>query len=181
MAAFDIADIDQLSLGNRKVQKDFFMTYHALVRHICYRYSGDNQETEELVNDVFLRIFEKIDTYRGTKNLKSWIGRITSNICIDRYRSNLNNINTVELNDATIHVLEEEEEEENYDFSGIRLAIQKIPQSHRVVFNLYVFEGLNHQEIANRLDIAVGTSKSSLSRAKSFLRKYCIKRKIFAK
>lgn len=167
--------INALSKRDRSAQKQLFLQFHSFVMGIALRYTRDRQEAEELTNDVFLKVFDKIDSYNPTYPLGSWIKTITVNKCIDQYRKRSKG--------PTLIALDPEYEQEydpfwdDEDFEKIEQALRCIPEKYRVIFNLYVFEDYSHKEIAKLLKIAVGTSKSAVSRAKKIIKAHYINRK----
>lgn len=142
------------------------------------RYTNDRFDTENLLQDVFIKIFNKIDTYDPQKgSFKAWSGTIAVHTAINHCRkkrwdySFVDELQSVE-NDAS-----------DLSFSHLELqdllaVIGSIDEKYGVVFNLYVIDGYSHDEIAQMLDIAAATSRSSLTRAKKLLREKISKAKL---
>ena len=137
---------------------------------ICLRYSKNREEAVEIVNDGFVKLFNKLDRYQDGTSFKSWFRRILINASIDYYRRNQKHYYNVDISyakheqvsaDALSRISEKE----------IIAIIQELPPSYRMVFNLYVIEGYNHREISDKLGIGVGTSKSNLAIARSKLKR----------
>ena len=152
------------------------MHHYAFVMKICLRYTKSNHEAEEVANDVFLTIFSKIDKYDTKYPLRSWIKKITVNKCIDQYRkkSKLPVLIPIDNN----HEEKYDPFWEREDFENIAAVLKSVPEKYRLIFNLYVFEEYTHKEIAGKLNIAIGTSKSAVSRAKKIIKShYTNKRK----
>ena len=124
----------------------------------------------EILNDGFVKIFSKLDRYSTGLSFKGWLRKVMINSAIDYYRRNEKHYHSLDISyiqaesgaDSIIDKLSEQE---------IIAAIQRLPASYRMVFNLYVIEGYKHEEISNQLNISVGTSKSNLSIARNKLRK----------
>ena len=142
---------------------------------ITYRYANDDHEANELVNDGFLKLFKHIGACKLDKStnmvnsFKGWFRKIIVNTCIDHYRSNKN----IKQHEADMPLSIADNSENSEDKLGYKEIINTVKQlsaSYRTVFNLHVIEGLSHEEIAQLLDISVGTSKSNLSKAKERLR-----------
>ncbi len=137
---------------------------------ICLRYSRTREEAIEIVNDGFIKIFSKLEHYSKGLSFKGWLRKIMINSAIDYFRKNEKHYHSLDIshvqykaaNDSVIDLLSAEE---------IIAAIQRLPPSYRMVFNLYVVEGYKHEEIANQLNISIGTSKSNLAIARSKLKK----------
>ena len=157
----------------RNAQKTAFMQYYAYVKAITLRYAKTYEEAEELVNDTFYKAFTKIKTFHKDGNFKTWIGQIAVNTCIDKYRKNLRVIHTKNIEEVSLNSLPQTNQSIDEEVE-ILPAIKNLPEKYRLVFNLYVFEEYTHIEIAEKLDIAEGTSKSCLSRAKKIIKDYLL-------
>lgn len=124
----------------------------------------------EILNDGFVKIFSKLDRYSTGLSFKGWLRKVMINSAIDYFRRNEKHYHSLDISyiqaesgaDSIIDKLSEQD---------IIAAIQRLPPSYRMVFNLYVIEGYKHEEISNQLNISVGTSKSNLSIARNKLRK----------
>ncbi len=153
---------------------------------ICYRYTDRMEESEEIMNEAFIKLFKNIqqfDEFRQEDtllSLKGWFKRILVNTCIDHYRKKQSSVNG--------HVLTSESEKiadagENgldiLSYKEIIDAVRLLSPSYRAVFNLFVIEGLSHEEISKKLGISVGASKSNLSKARDNLRKLLLKKSKF--
>lgn len=146
---------------------------------VCYRYVPDQQTAEDLAHEAFLTAIEKADTFRGTGSFERWLMRIAVNkaLLYLRYQEHV-----CQLNDdvATESDTQDDGEPSHYDMMAaiqkadfsreeILDAITQLPDRHRTVLNLYVFERITHQQIAEMLDISPNTSKSHLMRARKEL------------
>lgn len=136
---------------------------------ICLRYSRTREEAIEILNDGFLKIFSKLDLYSIGLSFKGWLRKVMVNSAIDYFRRNEKHyhsldISHIQLASASETILDKLSEQE------IIAAIQRLPPSYRMVFNLYVIEGYKHEEISNQINISVGTSKSNLAIARSKLK-----------
>ena len=137
---------------------------------ICLCYSRSREEAKEILNDGFYKIMTNLDKYTPGLSFKGWVRRIMINASIDSYRRNekhYNNIDVAYLNSEELSpdILSQFSEE------VILHAIQTLPPSYRMVFNLYAVEGYKHDEIAQKLGISAGTSKSNLNAARTKLMK----------
>jgi len=134
------------------------------------------EDAEDALQDAFVDVFRKLDTFRFESTLGAWIKRIVVNTCLNLLKKRKDFM--VELENAPELSTTEEDawdfEEQHYKVSLIKNALQLLPSGYRVICSLYLFEGFDHQEIANLLDISVSTSKSQLHRAKIKLRKNLI-------
>lgn len=140
---------------------------------ICLRYSRSRDEAIEIANDGFIKIFSKLNKYTRGLSFKGWFRKVMINSAIDYYRRNEKHYPTLDISHANYEtpsetILDKLSERE------IIAAIQLLPPTYRMVFNLFVIEGYKHEEIASQLNISVGTSKSNLSMARNKLQKILI-------
>lgn len=146
---------------------------------VCYRYVLDRDLAEDLAHDAFLKAIEKADSFRGLGRFDAWLMRITVNTTLQYLRNNRSQI----LDDIPEDQLEELPAEEEQggdevmeiirkaDFTQEEIveAVGQLPEHHRVVFNLYVFDHFTHKQIAEERGISENTSKSHLARARKEL------------
>lgn len=141
---------------------------------ICMRYTRSEFDAEDLLQDIFIKIFDKIQTYKGEGSFEGWIRRLTVNtilVFLKRKSREMkwNTIETIEETEVSLdNIIDQMSGEELFDL------INKLPEGCRFVFNLYIVEGYNHKEIAEILKISEGTSKSQYSYAKKLLQKALI-------
>lgn len=158
---------------NRRSQQEFYKTFYGYAAAICMRYSHKKEDLVEIVNDGFLKVFKELRLFKPTNDdtiavLKAWMKKIMMNTSIDHYRKQLK---------ADPSVLDIDEVGENFSYQSetpldkitydelVKLLNQLTPM-YRVVFNMYVIDGLSHEEISKELSISIGTSKSNLSKAR---------------
>lgn len=157
--------------GERSCQKAMYERYAPKMLGLCLRYCKNQEEAEEVLQDGFLQMYKHIGQYKNTGTFEGWLRKIMINCALMRYRGKMDNHRVISLAEDQFVLTAED------DFIGrlgekelIRL-IQQLPPAYRMVFNLYIFEGLKHREIAVLLNITEGTSKSNLSDARAILRK----------
>ena len=152
---------------NPQAQEQLYRLFSSKLFSICLKYSNDYSSAEDTLQDAFITIFDKINQYKNQGSFEGWIKRITVNTVLQRYRKEkvfeLINENNVE--DVTIEI-----EEDTISIDYLLKIIQELPNRYRLVFNLYVLDGYSHKDIAEMLDINVGTSKSNLARARQILK-----------
>lgn len=132
---------------------------------------------EELVNDSFIKIFDKIDTFKGTNEMdvseahfKAWIAKISSRTAIDFLRKKKLNFSDVD-NDIVLNTyVANHESSTSSEYKEIIKLLNKLPEKHRLVFNLYEIEGFSHDEISKMLHVTESICRVYLSRAKAKLR-----------
>jgi RNA polymerase sigma-70 factor (ECF subfamily) len=155
--------------GNPKMQELLYQQTASRMLVICMRYAKDHMEAEDVLQMGFLKIFEKINEYRGEGSFEGWMRRIMVRTAIESYRKNIRSITIVDIDDAL------EQPSTGFDFNGLGMEdllkiIQNLADGYRMVFNMYVIEGYSHKEIAEMLGISEGASKSQLSRARGILK-----------
>lgn len=144
---------------------------------VCMRYADDDDEAKDILQNGFIKVFKSVENYKGDGSFEGWVKRIVINTAIDNYRRKKVKLVVVdsELTDRLGSNMEEEVEDDSIyqqiPIKAVLDAVQDLSPAYRTVFNLYVLEGYNHNEIAEMLTISVGTSKSNLSKARLNLRK----------
>ena len=137
---------------------------------VCIRYTKDEDEAKDVVQEGFIKVFNKMDTYNREGTLKAWIHRIMVHTALDHYRSMRRDIKLLEAEaDKDDH--EEAAVEGKIAYDEILQIIQQLPDTQRTIFNLYVMEGYSHKEIATELNTTEGGSKWHLCEARKTLKK----------
>lgn len=171
--------IDQIKRSNPAAEYKLFKLFFPYIKSVCNRYSYSEEDAGEMVNGTFLKIFNYIDKYDPDYDFKPWIRKICINCCLTHNKKYMQEVKYLAIeeidnssDDESIKILE------NLDEIECMSILKGLSPQYRTVFNLYVFEDMKHHEIAEELNISVGTSKSNLSRAKEQLREL-LKRKNF--
>ncbi len=165
--------------NDRRYQEVLYTQTFTKMVGACLRYSSDYDEAMDFVQDGYVKVFDKIGGYQPSGSLVSWIKRIIVNNVIDSLRkSSKQQFSEIE-EERTDYVDDSDEELERIaqdDKNAGRIVelIQKLSPVYRTVFNMYVVEELSHNEIASRLGISVGASKSNLAKAKMRLKQMFI-------
>ena len=164
--------------GSHRDQKYLYEKYYGYALKTVFRYVYRYDKAVDVVNDGFVKVFRNFShfQYSSMENLEmilmGWIRKIMINTAIDHLRKN----NFLpEIGDISESIWMHEDKSGGADqfllYKELVKEIKKLPPSYRTVFNMYVIDGLTHQEIANMLGISVGTSKSNLSKARVILQK----------
>jgi RNA polymerase sigma-70 factor (ECF subfamily) len=161
--------------GNRHAQNRLYELFASRMLMVCLRYASNRDEAEEALQEGFIRIFTHISQYRHTGSFEGWIRKIMVNVSLQRYRDRTRLYPIVNLEDEHTTHASANETLSKLGVKDLINLVQKLPPAYRLVFNLYVFEGLKHREIAELLGISEGTSKSNLSDARNILQKEVIK------
>jgi len=138
-----------------------------MMKGVCLRYSKNETESEDLLQDSFIKAFDKLESYKNKGPLGGWLRKITVNTALEYYRKN--KINTDPLTLVTEEVDTTSDAIQHLELADLVLKIQQLPTGFRTVFNLYAIEGYTHKEIGELMSISDGTSKSQYSRAKKLL------------
>ncbi|MEJ6616058.1 MAG: RNA polymerase sigma factor [Crocinitomicaceae bacterium] len=163
--------------NNRRSQEKLFKLYYGKMLSICMRYSTDRDSAEEVLQEGFIKIFDKLDAYDFKGSFEGWMRRIMVNTAIDSIRkSKKDPILTDNDEDFKLGAANPMIESEELELSGIKAeiameAINELSPAYKAVFSLYVFEDYKHKEIAEILGISEGTSKSNFAKAKMNLQK----------
>jgi RNA polymerase sigma factor (sigma-70 family) len=163
--------------NDRRSQEAIFKLFYGKMMVVCMRYTNDKDTAQEVLQEGFMKVFEKLGAFDYKGSFEGWVRRIVANTAIDSIRrSKKNPILTDNDNDFKIGGENPMEEQETIELGEIKAemameAIQKLSPAYRTVFNLYVLEEYSHKEIAEMLGISEGTSKSNLAKAKMNLQK----------
>ncbi len=157
--------------------------YKAKIYNYIYRMTGSSEDAEDLTQEVFVRMYTSIDSFRGQSSLNTWLFRIAGNLCIDRFRRTKNHISAYSLDepvgdaDQTHEVADSTYEPhrllENVEMAEqIQSALAKLPEKLRATLLLHDIEGMPYEEIAQVAGCPLGTVKSRLFNARMQLRQH---------
>lgn len=161
----------------RESQKQFYTLFYGYGMSICLRYARNQRDAKEVVNDGFLKIFNELSYFKPryediTGSLKGWIRQIMIHTAIDHFRKNYKHQFYSEVEAAVFQIEDRSESSiDKMSYDEIINKVQQLSPIYRTVFNLYVIDGYKHEEIAKRLNISVGTSKSNLAKARMNIQK----------
>jgi RNA polymerase sigma-70 factor (ECF subfamily) len=152
----------------RSSQEKLYRAFSKDLFKVCRLYGTDSEDAEDMLHDAFMHIFKNIGSYNFTGSFEGWLRRVTVNSCLQAIRKRKS---FTQLSEATYaDTPEEEETETRLPFGVILEEINRLPQKAGLVLKLYALEGWSHAEIAEELEISVGTSKSQLNYARSVLK-----------
>ena len=154
--------------GNRRMQEELYRRFSPRMYAVCLRYAGNAEEAEDILQEGFIKVFKKLDSFRSEGSFEGWMRRIFVNTAIEHFRRKRYMMPVTEREENTfegkyLSVLDD------LAAMDIMALVQELSPGYRTVFNMYVVEGYTHKEIADMLGISEGTSKSQLSRAKVIL------------
>lgn len=154
--------------GDRKSQERLYMLFSKRMFGLCLHYADNYDDASDILQEGFIKVFRKLDQFRGEGAFEGWMRRIMINTALERYRSPLHLYPLTEQTMKKEGMVNDEVLERLSAADLIRL-VQELPPRYRMVFNLYAIEGYSHKEIAEMMGITTGTSKSNLSRARDIL------------
>lgn len=158
----------ECKLQNRKAQEQLYSYFSKKMFAVCMRYAQSTMEAEDILQNGFVKIFMKHDTFDEKGSLEGWMKRIMVNTAIEIFRKNKGKI-TASIDDNESIQIASYMVADQMNYKDLLQLIQHLPLGYRTVFNLYAIEGYSHKEIAQLLDISEGSSKSQLSRARQWL------------
>lgn len=170
--------IKKCASGNTLAQKTFYEKFAGKMMGVCLRYAQDYEEAQDVLQDAFIKVFNKLSVYEKKGSLEGWVRRIVVNTALDSYRKNKKHLQNVTV-DSVDYMLEHKSFIiEELNANDLLEIIKTLPDGYRIVFNLFAIEGYSHKEIAERLGVTESTSKSQFSRAKKMLRDILLKKNI---
>ncbi len=170
-SADDSADVRLAREGDVRAFERLYRNHRGRVYGLCLRMAGDRALAEDLAQDVFIRAWEKLSTFRGESAFSSWLHRLAVNVVLSRQRSRRRReARIVAVEDPQVHEVPRRSERSGAELDLPKL-VGELPEGARRVFLLHDVEGFSHVEISEMTGIAVGTSKAHLHRARKLLRK----------
>ncbi len=166
----DLTLVNECAKGNSKAQRALFDKFAPKMLAVCQRYLRNNQEAEDVLQDGFVKVFQKIVDFKMEGSLEGWIRRIVVNTALDTIRKNKKLLDDVQVEEVQYKVSFTDHQFDGMDLAQLMKLINEMPDGYRVVFNMFAIEGYSHKEIADTLGVTENTSKSQYSRARAFLR-----------
>ncbi len=162
---------------DKSAQKALYEMFSAKMYFVCLRYARHDAEAQDILQDAFIKVFDKLDSFRFNGSFEGWVRRIMVNTALNYCRKSAYKYENIGIEDyqdkvvnsKAISLLSEQE------LLGM---IQKLPDGYRMVFNLYIIEGYSHKEIAEMLAISENTSRSQLAKARKWMQNVLEKQKI---
>ena len=161
--------IQKCIMDDRAAQKQLYMRFYSFGLGICMRYVPDKNQAISCYNDGMLKVFNNLEKFDLSRDFKPWFKTILVNTILNYLRKENKTRNSVDLGYA-INLGSNENTTSGLRYNDLLKIVQKLSTNYRTVFNMYVIDGYNHQEIAMKLNIKVSTSRSNLTRAKVKLR-----------
>ncbi|MEC3907723.1 RNA polymerase sigma factor [Tamlana sp. 2201CG12-4] len=169
---FQVDIIEQCKQNNRKAQMQLYNQYCDGMYIVAKRFLKDTADAEDVVQESFIKAFEKLYQFKAEVTFGAWIKRIVVNKSIDLLKSKKQQL--IELEEVHLKVVDTYKDdkwlvEDTITLNDVKAAINKLPDKYQYVVMLYLIEGYDHQEISEILDISEVASRTQLSRGKSKL------------
>ncbi len=165
--------VEKCKAGDKQAFTFLYNKYAPKMLGVCIRYAKSREEAEDMLQEGFIRLFQKIDSYRGSGSFEGWMRRVIVNSAINYYKTQIKYNNTLNVENNDFVFKEEqaaETDSESIPQKKLLEMIQQLPEGYKMIFNLYVLDGYTHKEISEILNISENTSKSQLLKAKRALR-----------
>ncbi len=161
--------IEAAKARDSTAQFELYNLYAKAMLNVSFRIVNDRDEAEDVLQESFINVFKNIDSYRGDSSFGSWVKRIVINASLNVIKKR--KLDLMDIDEGNIDVEDDYEEvESELSVENIRKAVDLLPDGFRLVFSLYAFEGYDHREIGEILEISENTSKSQYNRAKKKLK-----------
>ncbi len=152
-------------------QKALYQQFARKMMSVCMRYANSSDQAQDMLQDGFVKVYQKMDRYRGEGPLGGWIARTMVNTALDHLRRNKPYDHSLDLTEAEHLHQEDATVMSSMTTDELMVLIQALPAGYRTVFNLFAIEGYPHKEIAEMLGISENTSKSQFMKARAYLRR----------
>ena len=164
----------QLTYSEQQTFHELYQKYHERVYSICLRMTQNTSESEDLTQDVFIRLFRTVGSFRGESAFTTWLHRLTVNLALMRFRKRKRRPDQIsekeELPPYIVTGTEDPKRMRIVDRILLSEVIMKLPEGYRQAVILHDIQGLEHREIAERRGRSIGTSKSQLHKGRAMLR-----------
>ncbi|TMM53307.1 RNA polymerase sigma factor [Maribacter algarum] len=167
---FQIDIVEECKANNRRAQLKLYKQYCDGMFYVAMRFLKNADDAEDVIQESFIKAFQKIEQFKGDVTFGAWLKRIVINKSIDFLKAKKQKL--VELNEGYIHVAEDEDWsiEENISLDEVRQAIESLPEKYKYVVMMFLMEGFDHSEISQVLNISESACRTRLLRGKGFLK-----------
>jgi len=161
--------IDECRNGSSKAQFEIYKLYYKAMYNTCLRFVKNPMEAEDVMQEAFLAAFRNIDSFRGEVSFGSWLKRIVVNRSLDVLKKKSLDLEPLEEGRTIIDTDDDRDYEANYKVEQVKKAIALLPDSYRVLLTLHLFEGYDHEEIAQIMEMSNAAVRTGYSRARKRL------------
>jgi len=169
--------IERCLENDPRAQELLYKQFSRRMYGVCLRFARNTLEADDILQEGFIKVFTFLKDFRQEGSLEGWIRRTIVNTAINYYNSKQNEWKETSIDKAESYQSVTEDTLDKISTADLLNIIHELPEGYRMVFNLYIIEGYNHQEIAEMLHISENTSKSQLSRARMVLQERLTHRK----
>lgn len=170
--------IDGCKARNPLSQRNLYEKYSRKMMGVCLRYTNNRDEAEDVLQDGFVKVFEKIGSFQSQGSFEGWLRRIFVNTSLDSIRKNKENNLLADIEQVGYSLDSGSSVESDLNAEELLKILNQIPAGYKIVFNMFVIEGYSHKEIADELGVSESTSKTQFLRAKAYLMKVMQKQKM---
>ncbi len=163
--------LEKCRKNDRIGQKALFDKYAPRMMSVCIRYTNSSDDAKDVLQEGFIKVFEKIEMYSGSGSLEGWIRKIMVNTALDRIRKYKHEQSKSSIDDVSFMLGKAESTTSKLAAKDLMALVNSLPGGYKTVFNLFAVEGYTHAEIGEMLNISENTSKSQYSRARAHLQK----------
>ena len=159
--------------GSTRAQHKLFKYFYGTVMSVCMRYAGSTDEAADMLNEGFLKVFSNLDKYENSGSFEAWLKRVVCNAALDyrrRYDKNVEFLDIDEIQEVHLSDYNVNDAISKISSNEIVRLIQQLPPVTRMVFNMFLFEGFSHREIAQQLNITENTSAWHVNNARNRLK-----------
>ena len=166
----DSALVKNCLKGDPIAQRKLFEKFAPKMLGVCMRYAKSTEQAEDVLQDAFIKVFQKLSHFKEKGSLEGWIRRVVVNTSLDQIRKELKFKDNVPMESVDYRLEQNSFILEGLIAEDLLVLVNSMPDGYKTVFNLFAIEGFSHKEIALELNISVNTSKSQYSRARAFLK-----------
>ncbi len=166
-------DIIKACLKNdKRAQLQLYKQYSKAMFNVCYNLVNDKYIAEDLMQEAFIAAFIKLNSFKGDVTFGAWLKKIMINKCIDHLKKKRVEFENIDEHNIVLTSNSNDSDEPIYRYSAetVKQTISGLPDGYKTILNLYLFEGYDHEEIAEILHISSSTSRSQYTRAKALLK-----------
>lgn len=176
----DLTLVEEYKNGNTAAFETLYKKYASKMKWVAFRYVNDSSIAEDVLQEAFVKVFKKLNTFENTGSFEGWLRRTVVNTAINYYNSIKKETEKMAEYGAETGSEDNDDldEGDSYTMTELMDAVNQLPEGYKVVFNLYAIDQYSHKEIAESLNITEGTSKSQLFKARTFLKKILQSKKV---
>ncbi|MEN8799695.1 MAG: RNA polymerase sigma factor [Flavobacteriaceae bacterium] len=168
--SFQIELVEKCKANDRKAQMKLYRQYCDGMYCVAMRFLKNEDDAEDVLQEAFIKAFQKLDQFRGDVTFGAWLKRIVVNKCLDFIKAK--KVAFTEIQEQTLRIVEDEDwtVKTEITMEQVKEAMQQLPEKYRFVVQLFLVEGYDHQEISQILDLREPTCRTRLLRGKGYLK-----------